>query len=76
MFALEKLNLNELAILRNAIYTKHGYIFSKQEYNEYFQKLDWYTPISQDIELKLTNTDNNNIKKITDLEKRLKKIRI
>lgn len=72
--SLEKLNLNELAILRNAIYAKHGYVFSNQEYTEYFQKFDWYEPTSQDFELSLTNTDNKNIKNITDLEKRLKKL--
>lgn len=72
--SLQNLSLNELAIVRNAIYAKHGYTFSKQEYNEYFQQFDWYKPIRQDFELQLTNMDNNNIKKITDLEERLKKL--
>lgn len=71
---LEKLNLNELSILRNSIYAKYGYIFSNKEYNEYFKKFDWYKPTSRDIESKLTNVDKKNIKKIIDLENRLKKL--
>lgn len=71
---LKHLNLNELAILRNSIYAKHHYIFSTKKYSDYFLQLDWYSPTSKDVELKLTNIDNQNIKKITDLEKSLESL--
>ena len=34
----------EVALIRNEIYARHGYIFSTQAYAEYFGEKDWYEP--------------------------------
>ena len=42
---------DELSIMRNSIYARHGYRFKKQKYLEYFGQFDWYRP----------NTDNQQV---------------
>lgn len=56
-----QLNSTELALLRNAYYAKHGYIFSMQEYSNYFYQYEWYYPDSKNVESRLTNLDKSNI---------------
>lgn len=67
---LNKLDSKELAILRNSIYAKHGYIFSTEEVSEYFSQFSWYTPLSKDVGQKLTDIDKENIKNIIAIEKK------
>ena len=52
----------ELALIRNTIYARHGYIFQKSKYRNYFGSKPWYTP----------TTTNQNIISID--EKRLAEI--
>ena len=35
---------NEIALIRNEIYAKHGYIFRTEPYKSYFNAKEWYTP--------------------------------
>ena len=42
---LESKNLQELRLLRNEIFAKHGYVFKDQSLQYRFEKLDWYVPI-------------------------------
>ena len=42
---------DELSIMRNSIYARHGYRFKKQKYLDYFGRFDWYRP----------NTDNQQV---------------
>ncbi len=65
---LYQLNSDSLAILRNAYYAKHGYIFSKQKYTNYFNQYEWYQPKSKNVESKLTSTDKENISLIQKYE--------
>jgi len=34
----------EVALIRNEIYARHGYVFSTPEYEEYFSQKSWYVP--------------------------------
>lgn len=34
----------EVALIRNEIYARHGYIFKSEVYKEYFEEKDWYVP--------------------------------
>ncbi|MDF2613290.1 MAG: hypothetical protein K0S71_1076 [Clostridia bacterium] len=34
-----------LALARNEIYARHGYIFKDEKYNKYFRERSWYRPI-------------------------------
>ena len=34
----------EVALIRNEIYARHGYIFKSETYQSYFESKDWYRP--------------------------------
>lgn len=34
----------EVALIRNEIYARHGYIFNKEPYKSYFESQSWYVP--------------------------------
>ncbi|MBQ3422518.1 MAG: YARHG domain-containing protein [Romboutsia sp.] len=37
-------SLEELSYIRNEIFARHGYIFKKEKYYNYFIQKDWYVP--------------------------------
>ncbi len=41
---LDEYTKEEIALIRNEIYARRGYIFQLQEYARYFESKDWYTP--------------------------------
>lgn len=41
---VRRLSDSDLRYAINEIYARHGYIFHKNELNEYFGQFDWYTP--------------------------------
>ncbi len=41
---LEGKTADELAIMRNSIYARHGYRFKKKKFLDYFGQFDWYQP--------------------------------
>ena len=41
---LDELSKDELALLRNEIYARHGYVFNLEEYKTYFNRKSWYRP--------------------------------
>jgi len=41
---LDGLTQDEVALLRNEIYARHGYVFSREKYKTYFAKKSWYKP--------------------------------
>ncbi len=41
---LDNLTRDEVALIRNEIYARHGYIFSSEPYKSYFNEKDWYYP--------------------------------
>ena len=41
---LEGMSAEEVALIRNEIYARHGYIFQSEVYSEYFGEKDWYIP--------------------------------
>lgn len=43
---LDGLTKDEIALLRNEIYARHGYEFQLQQYKDYFNKKSWYRPSS------------------------------
>ncbi|MEE1312885.1 MAG: YARHG domain-containing protein [Lachnospiraceae bacterium] len=69
---LSELTAKQLAIARNEIYAKHGYIFSKnKEMKEYFEGKSWYkgTTKSADFHESVFNKyEKENIDTIVELE--------
>jgi hypothetical protein len=46
---LEGMTSNELSILRNSIYARHGYRFTRDDLFNYFSNFSWYHPITSDM---------------------------
>ena len=74
--SVRKLTTNELygcssqllALIRNEIYARNGYVFSKKEYRDYFSSKSWYTPNPDFNESWLNSTEKYNIQLIKSLE--------
>jgi hypothetical protein len=60
---------DELRLMRNEIYARHGYSFKLKEVRELFDNQDWYMPISTDVRKKLTAIEVKNEKIIKQFEK-------
>lgn len=67
---LLKFKDEELSIIRNAYYAKHGYIFKTQKYSDYFLSYEWYKPSHEDVEKFLSLEDRLSINLVTKLEQR------
>ena len=66
---LKKMSKNELAIMRNEIYARYGYIFIKNgKMDQYFTKQDWYTAEHKDVDRFLNEIELSNIQLIKGLE--------
>lgn len=63
-------NKDELRILRNAIYARHGYKFKDPELTEYFSRFKWYIPSYNNVQL--TDTEKYNVDLIQAHEEILK----
>lgn len=59
---------NELRIMRNEIFARHGYRFKTADLKEYFEKQYWYTAKYDDVSNMLTDIERANIKLIIQYE--------
>jgi hypothetical protein len=66
--ALNSLSTADLSALRNSIYARYGYIFNTKELSDSFTKFSWYKPTAKNVEDKLNDIDNKNIKAILSIE--------
>ncbi|MHB0997129.1 MAG: YARHG domain-containing protein, partial [Elusimicrobiales bacterium] len=41
---IDQMSLNELRILRNEIFAKHGHVFESRDLRQHFASQDWYSP--------------------------------
>ncbi len=57
-----------LRILRNCIYARYGYKFKETDLFEYFNKFDWYKPLHDNVDDRLTKIDKFNVKRILAFE--------
>jgi len=57
---VENVHSEELRLMRNEIYARHGYSFRLKEMREYFDKEDWYMPVSTDVLNTLTKLEWSN----------------
>ena len=58
-------SLAKLRILRNAVYAGHGYRFNSPDLGSYFSQYKWFKPEHPGVKDRLTETDRENIEKIT-----------
>lgn len=66
---VNNLNKEELAIMRNEIFARHGYCFKKKIFREQFEDKDWYIPNTVDVKNDLTEIEKKNITLIKRFEK-------
>ncbi|MGL4848480.1 MAG: YARHG domain-containing protein [Clostridium sp.] len=61
----------ELAIARNEIYARHGYVFNQEPFKSYFNEKDWYTKDSsfKGSDSELNDYEVKNIQLLLKLEK-------
>lgn len=67
---LSSYNKSDLALIRNEIFARYGYIFQSEEYKNYFSKKSWYSPkegISADTST-LNEVEKANVELIKNLE--------
>jgi hypothetical protein len=62
--ALAVLNKDELRLLRNTIYAKHGMILQSSDLTAHFRQFNWYNPRSSNVEGRLGDIDRRNIANI------------
>ena len=65
---LQNLSKNDLKIMRNEIFARHGYIFQTDEMKTYFKYQDWYRPRYSDVNSMLTSIEQKNIELIKRYE--------
>lgn len=61
---VENLSVEELEIMRNEIYARHGYSFKNKKMRYYFEGLEWYFPMGVDIRSQLSDIETQNIELI------------
>jgi len=66
---LKNLKKLDLEIIRNTIFARHGYAFTKPSIRQFFEPVDWYVPISKDVNADLSPLEKDNIALLTRFEK-------
>jgi hypothetical protein len=63
---LNSLSEEQLRLLRNSVYARHGYKFNSSDLTKYFSQFSWYSPKTKDV--KLSFVEQQNIQWIKSLE--------
>ncbi|MBP5450874.1 MAG: YARHG domain-containing protein [Treponema sp.] len=66
---LENLDAAQLRLMRNAIYARHGRVFTSVDLQSLWECYTWYKPNPDYNDSMLTKTDKKNLKLIQDMEK-------
>ena len=66
---LKGLNKQQLKLMRNEIFARHGYIFKSPELNNYFRQKPWYKPQHEDVNGLLSPEERENVELIKKLER-------
>ncbi|KLT68549.1 YARHG domain-containing protein [Flavobacterium sp. ABG] len=66
---LKNLKKLDLEILRNTIFARHGLTFKTKGVRQFFDFVDWYIPISSNVDDQLTETEKQNIVLLKRFEK-------
>ena len=64
------LSHDQLRLLRNGIYAKHGYSFQRQDLREFFSKYSWYSPMytASEAASMMNKVEQRNASLIKDIE--------
>jgi len=59
---LKNLRKLDLQIIKNTIFARHGYAFKKQILRNFFDPVEWYVPVKNNVDNDLTPIENKNVK--------------
>ena len=59
--SLKNLRKLDLEIVRNTIFARHGFSFSKKSVRQFFEHTEWYMPVSANVDAELTEVERQNI---------------
>ena len=65
---VQNLYKQELRIMRNEIYARHGYSFKMKDMRSHFDAEDWYMPLTTDVRNKLSKIEVRNSALIKEYE--------
>ncbi len=68
---LQGLSLNELRLLRNEVYARHGRQFQAPWLSQYFFSQPWYQPVENFKDEELSGPDKQNVETIVAYEKKI-----
>lgn len=60
---------DELKIMRNEIFARHGFIFKTDAMKKHFESQSWYKPTKENVDNLLSNIEQRNVKTISEYEK-------
>ncbi len=60
--------IEDLRILRNSIFAKHGYIFKSNDLKKYFSQYSWYKARYSNVDKKITSIERQNIALLKSME--------
>lgn len=66
---LKNLKKLDLEIIRNTIYARHGYSFKTKGVRQFFDQVDWYIPLSDNVDNVLSPVEKENIVLLKRFEK-------
>ncbi|MDL2143076.1 YARHG domain-containing protein [Flavobacterium tructae] len=66
---LKNLKKIDLEILRNTIFARHGLTFKTKTVRQFFDSVEWYIPVSDNVNNELTSTEKDNIVLLKRFEK-------
>ncbi|NDV69546.1 YARHG domain-containing protein [Dysgonomonas sp. 25] len=68
-------SLEEIALLRNEIFARKGYVFNNERYQRYFERQSWYKSASSNNVVELSSTETQNVEFMKSIEARLQRKR-
>ncbi|SDE04563.1 YARHG domain-containing protein [Niabella drilacis] len=66
---LKNLKKLDLEIIRNTIFARHGYSFKSKGVRQFFDQVDWYVPVTNNIDGALTGMEQKNVALLQRFEK-------
>lgn len=69
LIPLEDMSASELRLYRNLQLARHGYNFDSRDLQEIFEKFEWYKPVKDNREVRLSEDELAIVSKCLELEK-------
>ncbi|ASK31311.1 serine/threonine protein kinase [Chryseobacterium sp. T16E-39] len=58
---IKNLRKLDMEIIKNSVFARHGYSFKKDTYRNFFERTDWYIPVSNNVDNDLSPMEKDNV---------------